>query len=70
MAEIETASDAAFNPFKFREPLRFTVPRRRIIALGVVKVEGIYRVPGDSDFVLELRLRIDRINYTPDGMCR
>lgn len=33
-----------------------------------MKVEGIHRVPGDSDFVSELKLRIDRSNYTPDGV--
>ncbi|KAG1904419.1 uncharacterized protein F5891DRAFT_977275 [Suillus fuscotomentosus] len=51
-----------------QSPSRFPVPRRRILALGVVKVEGIHRVPGDSDFVSELKLRIDRGNYTPDGV--
>lgn len=51
-----------------QSPSRFPVPRRRILALGVVKVGGIHRVPGDSDFVSELKLRIDRGNYTPDGV--
>ncbi|KAG2052467.1 hypothetical protein BDR06DRAFT_997612 [Suillus hirtellus] len=74
MAEIETASDAAFNsstPWELLDvtsPSQSPIPLRRILALGIVKVEGIYRVPGDSDFVSELKLRIDRGNYTPDGV--
>lgn len=39
-----------------------------ILALGGPKAEGIFRVPGDSDSVSELKLRIDRGYYTLDGV--
>ncbi len=39
-----------------------------ILALGGTKSEGIFRVPGDSDAVSELKLRIDRGYYTLDGV--
>jgi Rho GTPase-activating protein 39 len=39
-----------------------------ILALGGPRVEGIFRVPGDSDSVSELKLRIDRGYYTLDSM--
>ena len=39
-----------------------------ILALGGTKTEGIFRVPGDSDAVAELKLRIDRGYYTLDGI--
>ena len=35
-----------------------------ILALGGQRSEGIFRVPGDSDSVSELKLRIDRGYYT------
>ncbi|KAH7912259.1 Rho GTPase activation protein [Hygrophoropsis aurantiaca] len=35
-----------------------------ILALGGTKSEGIFRVPGDSDSVSDLKLRIDRGYYT------
>ncbi|EKM52929.1 uncharacterized protein PHACADRAFT_259094 [Phanerochaete carnosa HHB-10118-sp] len=38
-----------------------------ILALGGTKFEGIFRVPGDSDLVSELKLRIDKGYYTLDG---
>lgn len=39
-----------------------------ILALGGLKSEGIFRVPGDGDSVSELKLRIDRGYYTTDGV--
>ncbi|KAH6914216.1 hypothetical protein BKA70DRAFT_1142953 [Coprinopsis sp. MPI-PUGE-AT-0042] len=84
--EIETASDAAFNPSTFGESLDAIVrlqernyPHQKvpiilpfladgILALGGPRVEGIFRVPGDSDSVSELKLRIDRGYYTLDSM--
>ena len=39
-----------------------------ILALGGLKAEGIFRVPGDGDLVGELKLRIDRGYYTLDGL--
>ncbi|KAG0704734.1 hypothetical protein DFH29DRAFT_1036948 [Suillus ampliporus] len=86
MAEIETASDAAFNPSTFGESLDATMrlqernyPHEKIpiilpfladgiLALGGTKAEGIFRVPGDSDSVSELKLRIDRGYYTLDSV--
>ncbi|KAG2128032.1 uncharacterized protein EDB93DRAFT_1185435 [Suillus bovinus] len=86
MAEIETASDAAFNPSTFGESLDATMrlqernyPHEKIpiilpfladgiLALGGMKAEGIFRVPGDSDSVSELKLRIDRGYYTLDSV--
>ncbi|KAG1745441.1 uncharacterized protein EDB91DRAFT_1246316 [Suillus paluster] len=38
------------------------------LALGGTKAEGIFRVPGDSDSVSELKLRIDRGYYTLDSV--
>jgi len=86
MAEIETASDAAFNPSTFGESLDATMrlqernyPHEKIpiilpfladgiLALGGTKAEGIFRVPGDSDSVSELKLRIDRGYYTLENV--
>lgn len=86
LQEIETASDAAFNPSTFGESLDAIVrlqernyPHQKvpiilpfladgILALGGPRVEGIFRVPGDSDSVSELKLRIDRGFYTLDSM--
>jgi len=39
-----------------------------ILALGGTKAEGIFRVPGDSDSVSELKLRIDKGYYNLDGV--
>lgn len=39
-----------------------------ILALGGTKSEGIFRVPGDSDAVSELKLRIDKGFYSLDGV--
>lgn len=39
-----------------------------ILALGGMKAEGIFRVPGDNDSVSRLKLRIDRGYYTLDGV--
>ncbi|KAI6121339.1 hypothetical protein F5141DRAFT_1186599 [Pisolithus sp. B1] len=39
-----------------------------ILALGGTKCEGIFRVPGDSDLVSELKLRIDRGYYTLENV--
>jgi len=39
-----------------------------ILALGGRKAEGIFRVPGDSDSVTELRLRINRGYYTLESV--
>ncbi|KAG6898150.1 hypothetical protein C0992_004866 [Termitomyces sp. T32_za158] len=39
-----------------------------ILALGGLKTEGIFRIPGDADSVSELKLRIDRGYYTTDGV--
>ncbi|KAG5638803.1 hypothetical protein H0H81_010032 [Sphagnurus paluster] len=84
--EIETASDAAFHPSTFGEPLDAIIrlqerkyPQQKvpiilpfladgILALGGLKAEGIFRVPGDGDSVSELKLRIDRGYYTTDGV--
>ena len=38
-----------------------------ILALGGMKSEGIFRVPGDGDSVSELKLRIDKGYYTLNG---
>ncbi|KAF8633637.1 hypothetical protein AX15_001324 [Amanita polypyramis BW_CC] len=86
LSEIETASDAAFNPSTFGESLDAIVrlqernyPHQKvpiilpfladgILALGGSRAEGIFRVPGDSDSVSELKLRIDRGYYNLDGV--
>lgn len=86
VAEIETASDAAFNPSTFGESLDAVMrlqernyPKEKIpiilpfladgiIALGGTKCEGIFRVPGDSDLVSELKIRIDRGYYTLENV--
>lgn len=39
-----------------------------ILALGGLRSEGIFRVPGDGDAVSELKLRIDRGYYTLDNV--
>ena len=39
-----------------------------ILALGGMKAEGIFRVPGESDVVTDLRARIDRGYYNLDGI--
>lgn len=39
-----------------------------ILALGGMKAEGIFRVPGESDVVADLRLRIDRGFYNLEGI--
>ena len=85
LAEIESASDAAFHPSIFGESLDaiFRLQERNypqqqvpiilpfladgILALGGLKAEGIFRVPGDGDLVSELKLRIDKGYYTLDG---
>ncbi|KAF7984269.1 hypothetical protein HWV62_16118 [Athelia sp. TMB] len=86
IAEIETASDAAFNPSTFGESLDAIIrlqernyPHQKVpiilpfladgmLALGGTKSEGIFRVPGDSDSISELKLRIDRGYYTLDDI--
>lgn len=86
LAEIEIASDAAFNPSTFGESLdgvyrlqARNYPHQKvpivlpfladgILALGGTTQEGIFRVPGDSDLVSELRLRIDRGYYSLEGV--
>ncbi|KAG6861674.1 hypothetical protein C0995_013243 [Termitomyces sp. Mi166 len=86
LAEIETASDSAFNPSTFGETLDGIIrlqerkyPQQKvpiilpfladgILALGGLKAEGIFRIPGDADSVSELKLRIDRGYYTTDGV--
>ncbi|KAG5646828.1 hypothetical protein DXG03_002205 [Asterophora parasitica] len=86
IAEIETASDAAFHPSTFGESLDAIIrlqerkyPQQKvpiilpfladgILALGGLKAEGIFRVPGDADSVSDLKLRIDRGYYTTDGV--
>ncbi|KAG6857777.1 hypothetical protein H0H87_004193 [Tephrocybe sp. NHM501043] len=86
LAEIETASDSAFNPSTFGESLDGIIrlqerkyPEEKvpiilpflangILALGGLKSEGIFRVPGDADSVSDLKLRIDRGYYTTDGV--
>ncbi|KAH9993220.1 hypothetical protein BJV77DRAFT_1060254 [Russula vinacea] len=86
LAEIETASDAAFNPSTFGEPLdavfrlqERTYPTQKVpivlpfladgvLALGGTKAEGIFRVPGDSDAVASLKMRLDRGAYTLEGV--
>jgi hypothetical protein len=39
-----------------------------ILALGGMKSEGIFRVPGENDVVSDLRLRIDRGFYNLEGI--
>ncbi|CCM00835.1 uncharacterized protein FIBRA_02877 [Fibroporia radiculosa] len=39
-----------------------------ILALGGTKTEGIFRVPGDSDSVSDLKLRIEKGYYSLDGV--
>jgi len=39
-----------------------------ILALGGLRLEGIFRVPGDGDSVSDLKLRIDRGYYTLDNV--
>ncbi|KAH9963815.1 hypothetical protein BC827DRAFT_1128657 [Russula dissimulans] len=86
LAEIETASDAAFHPSTFGEPLdavfrlqERTYPKQKVpivlpfladgvLALGGTKAEGIFRVPGDSDAVAALKMRLDRGSYTLEGI--
>ncbi|KAI9510925.1 hypothetical protein F5148DRAFT_1175297 [Russula earlei] len=86
LEEIETASDAAFNPSTFGEPLdavfrlqERTYPKQKVpivlpfladgvLALGGAKAEGIFRVPGDSDGVATLKMRLDRGSYTLEGI--
>ncbi|KAN0135437.1 hypothetical protein V8E53_006716 [Lactarius tabidus] len=86
LAEIETASDAAFNPSTFGEPLdavfrlqERTYPTQRVpivlpfladgvLALGGTKSEGIFRIPGDSDAVAALKMRLDQGSYTLEGV--
>jgi hypothetical protein len=86
LAEIETASDAAFNPSTFGEPLdavfrlqERTYPSQRVpivlpfladgvLALGGTKSEGIFRIPGDSDAVAALKMRLDQGSYTLEGV--
>ena len=86
LQEIETASDAAFNPSTFGESLdailkmqERTYPTAKvpivlpflsdgILALGGMKAEGIFRVPGEGDVVTDLRARIDRGYYNLEGI--
>ncbi|KAL5484811.1 hypothetical protein ACEPAI_7453 [Sanghuangporus weigelae] len=86
IAEIETASDAAFNPSTFGESLdaiirlqERTYPHLQvpiilpfladgILALGGLKSEGIFRIPGDGDSVGELKIRIERGYYNLEGI--
>mmetsp|Transcript_15499 Transcript_15499/g.46419 ORF Transcript_15499/g.46419 Transcript_15499/m.46419 type:complete len:801 (-) Transcript_15499:51-2453(-) len=44
-------------------PLILTSLTDAVIRLGGAKTEGIFRVPGDTDNVINLRLAIDRGNY-------
>ena len=39
-----------------------------VLALGGTKSEGIFRVPGDSDSVAALKMRLDRGAYTLEGV--
>lgn len=39
-----------------------------ILALGGTKSEGIFRIPGDSEGVSELKLRIDKGHYNLEGV--
>jgi Rho GTPase-activating protein 39 len=39
-----------------------------ILALGGMKAEGIFRVPGEADIVADLRARIDRGYYNLEGI--
>jgi hypothetical protein len=39
-----------------------------VLALGGTKAEGIFRVPGDSDAVAALKMRLDRGSYTLEGV--
>jgi hypothetical protein len=39
-----------------------------VLALGGTKAEGIFRVPGDSDAVASLKMRLDRGAYTLEGV--
>jgi len=39
-----------------------------IIKLGGQKAEGIFRVPGDTEMVTELKLRLEKGNYSLEGI--
>ncbi|KAF8348171.1 Rho GTPase activation protein [Amanita rubescens] len=65
ISEIETASDAAFNPSTFGESLDAII---RLQERNYPHQRGIFRVPGDGDSVSELKLRIDRGYYNLDGV--
>ncbi|KAF8259441.1 hypothetical protein EI94DRAFT_1773929 [Lactarius quietus] len=39
-----------------------------VLALGGTKSEGIFRIPGDSDAVAALKMRLDRGSYTLEGV--
>ncbi|KAH9022842.1 hypothetical protein EDB85DRAFT_2293116 [Lactarius pseudohatsudake] len=39
-----------------------------VFALGGTKSEGIFRIPGDSDAVAALKMRLDRGSYTLEGV--
>ena len=39
-----------------------------VLELGGTKAEGIFRMPGDSDAVTSLKMRLDRGAYTLEGV--
>ena len=39
-----------------------------IVKLGGEKAEGVFRVPGDTEMVSELRLRLEKGHYSLEGI--
>ncbi|KAH9040844.1 hypothetical protein EDB84DRAFT_1576937 [Lactarius hengduanensis] len=79
LAEIETASDAAFNNSMPCSVYRSAHTRRRgcqsysrssptASSHSAGQSQGIFRVPGDSDAVAALKTRLDRGSYTLEGV--
>jgi hypothetical protein len=84
IAEIERAMDAPYNPSIFGENLQEIMKMQKesdgdipkilpflteaILKLGGQKSEGIFRVPGDTEMVTELKLRLEKGNYSLEGI--
>lgn len=85
IGEIEHASDAAFYPSIYGEPLTRIMRQqaaahpndkipvilpflaRTILRLHGLQTEGVFRIPGDTDSVAEIKSRIDRGKYDTVG---
>ncbi|KAI9442664.1 MyTH4 domain-containing protein [Lactarius indigo] len=73
LAEIETASDAAFNPSTFGEPLdavfrlqERTYPTQRVPIVLPFLADGVLATRRDK--VAALKMRLDRGSYTLEGV--